>query len=92
MAEGYYADFREYVGALERHGKLHRWSRAVNKDTELMPLMGVAVHDRHEQDRRQHRQQAHEPKNRGSAIAGSSVVVFFECALVAVERTSDCGH
>ncbi len=39
MAEGYYADFREYVGALERHGKLHRWSRAVNKDTELMPLM-----------------------------------------------------
>jgi len=30
MAEGYYADFREYVGALERHGKLHRWSRAVN--------------------------------------------------------------
>jgi len=39
MAEGYYADFREYVGALERRGKLHRWSRAVNKDTELMPLM-----------------------------------------------------
>src|SRR6476620_11036742 len=52
MAEGYYADCREYVGELERHGKLHRWSRAVNKDTELMPLIrlqyrGLAGDKRH---------------------------------------------
>jgi len=39
MATGYYSDFREYLGALERRGKLHRWTRPVNKDTELMPLM-----------------------------------------------------
>ena len=39
MSKAYFADFREYIGALEKRGKLHRWSRAVNKDTELMPLM-----------------------------------------------------
>src|ERR1700752_673485 len=39
MKENYFSDFRDYLNELENRGKLHRWSRAVNKDTELMPLM-----------------------------------------------------
>jgi 4-hydroxy-3-polyprenylbenzoate decarboxylase len=39
MPGPYFSDFRSYIGELERRGKLHRWQRAVNKDTELMPLM-----------------------------------------------------
>jgi 3-polyprenyl-4-hydroxybenzoate decarboxylase len=39
MLKEYFADFRDYIGELEKRGKLHRWSRPVNKDTELMPLM-----------------------------------------------------
>jgi 4-hydroxy-3-polyprenylbenzoate decarboxylase len=39
MADEYYADFRHYIDSLEQRGKLHRWSRPVNKDSELMPLM-----------------------------------------------------
>jgi len=39
MAETYYTDFRDYLRVLEERGKLHRWSRPVNKDSELMPLM-----------------------------------------------------
>jgi UbiD family decarboxylase len=39
MTEGYYTDFRFYLEELDRRGKLYRWSRAINKDTELMPLM-----------------------------------------------------
>ena len=39
MSKEYFADFREYLDELEKRGKLHRWNRTVNKDTELMPLM-----------------------------------------------------
>ena len=39
MGKAYYTDFRDYLNELENHGKLHRWTRAVNKDSELMPLM-----------------------------------------------------
>jgi 4-hydroxy-3-polyprenylbenzoate decarboxylase len=39
MSATYFADFRAYLSELERRGKLCRWRRAVNKDTELMPLM-----------------------------------------------------
>ncbi|HYA30195.1 MAG TPA: UbiD family decarboxylase [Acidobacteriota bacterium] len=39
MAETYFTDFRSYLDQLEGRGKLHRWTRTVNKDTELMPLM-----------------------------------------------------
>jgi 4-hydroxy-3-polyprenylbenzoate decarboxylase len=39
MADTYYADFRDYIACLEKLGKLHRWTRAINKDTEMMPLM-----------------------------------------------------
>ena len=39
MAGGYYSDLRAFIGELERRGKLYRWRKAVNKDTELMPLM-----------------------------------------------------
>jgi UbiD family decarboxylase len=39
MAETYYSDFRDYLEFLEKRGKLHRWTRPVNKDTEMMPLM-----------------------------------------------------
>jgi 4-hydroxy-3-polyprenylbenzoate decarboxylase len=39
MAEVYYQDFRDYLRCLEERGKLQRFARPVNKDTELMPLM-----------------------------------------------------
>jgi UbiD family decarboxylase len=39
MADSYFADLRDYVQELERAGRLYRWRRSVNKDTELMPLM-----------------------------------------------------
>ncbi|HEX9146708.1 MAG TPA: UbiD family decarboxylase, partial [Candidatus Binatia bacterium] len=39
MPDGYYGDFRAYLEELDKRGKLHRWRRPVNKDTELMPLM-----------------------------------------------------
>ncbi|MGH7847407.1 MAG: UbiD family decarboxylase [Candidatus Binatia bacterium] len=39
MADRYFADLREFVAELERQGRLYRWRRAINKDTELMPLM-----------------------------------------------------
>jgi len=39
MVDSYFTDFRSYLDQLEERGKLHRWTRAVNKDTELMPLM-----------------------------------------------------
>ncbi len=34
-----YADLREFIAALESKGKLLRVSRAINKDTELQPLV-----------------------------------------------------
>lgn len=48
---GYYADFREYLGALEATGRLRRITRAVDKDRELHPLVkwqyrGLAEEDR----------------------------------------------
>jgi len=51
MAETYYADFRDYLEFLEKRGKLYRWSRPINKDTEMMPLMrlqyrGIADEER----------------------------------------------
>ena len=39
MAAEYFADFRAYLHELDRRGKLHTWTRPVNKDSELMPLM-----------------------------------------------------
>src|SRR5256885_12145734 len=39
MSHAYYEDFRAYLDALQERGKLYRWQRPVNKDTELMPLM-----------------------------------------------------
>jgi 4-hydroxy-3-polyprenylbenzoate decarboxylase len=39
MGETYYADLRDFVRELEKQGKVYRWQRPVNKDTELMPLM-----------------------------------------------------
>ena len=39
MAGEYFSDFRDYLKALEKRGKLHPWTRPVNKDSELMPLM-----------------------------------------------------
>jgi len=35
----YYRDFRDHLAALEERGKLVRIKRAINKDTELMPLV-----------------------------------------------------
>ena len=35
----YFADFRALISDFEARGKLYRWQKPVNKDTELMPLM-----------------------------------------------------
>ena len=34
-----YNDLREFIAALEEHGKLYRIHREINKDTELQPLV-----------------------------------------------------
>src|SRR5512142_2060076 len=39
MSSKYYRDFRQHLETLERRGKLVRIKRAINKDTELMPLV-----------------------------------------------------
>ena len=39
MSLEYFHDFRAYLDELDRLGKLQRWRRPVNKDTEMMPLM-----------------------------------------------------
>ncbi len=35
----YYRDLRAFIQELETRGKLYRWQRPVDKDSELMPLM-----------------------------------------------------
>jgi UbiD family decarboxylase len=47
----YYRDLREFIDVLEANGKVHRFSRPVDKDTELMPIAriqsrGLAAEDR----------------------------------------------
>jgi UbiD family decarboxylase len=39
MTKEYFADFRAYIEILDERRKLYRWRRAINKDTEMMPLM-----------------------------------------------------
>jgi len=39
FAKPYYHDLREFIGALEKEGKLLRITREINKDTELHPLV-----------------------------------------------------
>src|SRR5918995_3118158 len=39
MSDRYFADFRAYINELQIRGKLRRWKRPINKDTEMMPLM-----------------------------------------------------
>jgi len=34
-----YNDLREFIAALDEHGKLYRIHREINKDTELQPLV-----------------------------------------------------
>lgn len=48
----YYADLREFVGELERRGKLLRWRRPVCKDTELMPLFRLQFRGLEEEQRK----------------------------------------
>ena len=48
----YYRDFREHLRALEDRGKLLRIARAIDKDTELMPLVRWQFRGLEEQDRK----------------------------------------
>jgi len=47
-----YTDLREYIAALDEHGKLYRIHKEINKDTELQPLVrwqfrgGIPEHER----------------------------------------------
>jgi 4-hydroxy-3-polyprenylbenzoate decarboxylase len=46
-----FTDLREYLKELESRGKLYRWRRPVNKDTELMPLMRLQYRGRSDEAR-----------------------------------------
>lgn len=46
MESAYYEDLRAFIKELERRGKLYRWRRPVNKDTELMALMRLQYRSR----------------------------------------------
>jgi UbiD family decarboxylase len=48
----YYQDVREYLKALEEHGKLVRITRAINKDTEMHPLVRLQYRGLPEEERR----------------------------------------
>jgi UbiD family decarboxylase len=48
----YYKDVREYLKALEEHGKLVRVTRAINKDTEMHPLVRLQYRGLPEEERR----------------------------------------
>ena len=48
----YYRDFREHLKVLEERGKLVRIKRAINKDTELMPLVRWQFRGLEERDRK----------------------------------------
>ena len=52
MGKTYYSDFREYIADLENRGKLYRWQRQVNKDTELMALMRLQYRGLPDEERR----------------------------------------
>ncbi len=52
MTKEYFADFRSYLDALEKRGKLYRWRRAINKDTEMMPLMRLQYRGIGDENRR----------------------------------------
>ena len=49
---GYFSDLREFIGELERRGKLQRIKRQVNKDTELMPLFRLQFRGLAEENRK----------------------------------------
>jgi len=48
----YYKDVREYLTALESRGKLVRVSRAINKDTEMHPLVRLQYRGLPEEERK----------------------------------------
>ncbi len=52
MARTGYKDFREHLSALEERDKLLRIERAINKDTELMPLVRWQFRGLEERDRK----------------------------------------
>src|SRR5207247_948345 len=52
MPGTYFSDFRSYLEALDERGKLYRWKRPVNKDTELMPLMRLQYRGIADEERR----------------------------------------
>jgi len=48
----YYKNVREYLKTLEENGKLVRVSRAINKDTEMHPLVRLQYRGLPEEDRK----------------------------------------
>jgi hypothetical protein len=48
----YYKDVREYLKTLEENGKLVRVLRAINKDTEMHPLVRLQYRGLPEEDRK----------------------------------------
>jgi len=49
---GYYRDFRDYLGVLEKNGKLKRIKRQINKDTEMHPLVRLQFRGLRESERK----------------------------------------
>ena len=52
ITKKYYRNFREHLNALEERGTLVRIKRAINKDTELMPLVRWQFRGLDERDRK----------------------------------------
>lgn len=71
-----YRDFREYLGVLESRGLLVRVDRAVDKDTELIPLVRLQFRGLPEERRRAFRFD-NVVDGRGRTFDGSTVVGAF---------------
>lgn len=47
----YYRDLREFIAALDERGKVHRFHRRIDKDTELMPVTRIQSRGLRAEDR-----------------------------------------
>ncbi len=48
----YFKDLREFMAEVQRRGRLHTFTRPVNKETELMPLFRVQMRGLPEEERK----------------------------------------
>jgi len=66
----YFRDLREHLEALDKAGLLVKIDEAINKDTELMPLVRWQFRGLAEEERRGWLEALHAEQARGPVIAG----------------------